>query len=239
MTGRSYPPNIPDRIKEKLNILYNEIDQIESSAMKLIQTSMNEPVSIHVENQTMSDLLSDYERAQSISFVSRYENLPELDSVKIIQHQGIYIIGNMTYMRHILNEYRSIIQNSKDDSVYYQKVHNLCIKMLHQDDYRKGTKITVWSRSNKDITDKFIKFLGDHNKAIKFVLRPLAFDYIYNGILQHSDEHFSKRFIKEYMSGEINYIFWKHAYLLGVIRNLLRPYYMIMNAFSFPKLGPL
>lgn len=238
MTERSYTPNIPDRIKEKLNILYNEIDQIKSCAVKLIQTSIDESGLIRVANQTMSDFLSDYERAQSISFVSRYENLPELDSAKIIQHQGIYIIGNMTYIRHILNEYRSIIQN-KGDSVYYQKVHNLCIKMLHQDDDRKGTKITVWSRSNKDITDKFIKFLGDHNKAIKFVLRPLDFDYIYNGILQHSDKHFSKRFIKEYMSGEINYIFWKHAYLLGVVRNLLRPYYMIMNAFSFPKLGPL
>ena len=70
MTERSYTPNIPDRIKEKLNILYNEIDQIESSAMKLIQTSMNESGAIRVENQTMSDFLSDYERSQCVGWAS-------------------------------------------------------------------------------------------------------------------------------------------------------------------------
>ena len=58
-------------------------------------------------------------------------------------------------------------------------------------------------------------------------------------ILQHSDEHFSKRFVDEYISGEINYIFWKHAYLLGLIKDLLKPYHMILNQLSFPKLGPL
>ena len=144
----------------------------------------------------------------------------------------------MGYIRHILNEYRSIIHNT-GDSVYYQKVHDLCIKMLRQDDYRKGTKITALSRNDEDVTGKFIKWLEDHNKALKLVLRPLDFDYTYNGILQHSDKRFSKRFIREYMSGEINYIFWKHAYLLGLIKDLLRPYYMILNQFSFPKLGPL
>ncbi len=41
------------------------------------------------------------------------------------------------------------------------------------------------------------------------------------------------------MSGEINYIFWKHILLLDLINDLLKPYYMLMVQFSFPKLGSL
>lgn len=238
MIEKTYPADTPVRIKEKLSLLGDAIDQIETATLDLIQTSIDEPVSLLVENQTISDFLNEYERAQSISFVSRYENLPEPSSVEIINNQGTYIIGNMAYIRHTLNEYRSVIQNV-DDSVYYQNVHALCVKMLRQDDYRNGTKITVLTQSDENVTDKFYQYLGEHNKAIKFALRPLEFDYIYNGILQHSDKSFSERFLKDYMSGEINYIFWKHAYLLGLIRDLLKPYYMILNQFNFPKLGSL
>ncbi len=238
MTQSSYRTDLPPRIKEKLDILKREIEQIETGALDNIKTSMNEPISFLVQNQTMEDLLSNYERAQSISFVARYENLPDLKKVSIIQHQGRYFLGNMPYIRHILNEYRSIISN-ESDSVYFQNVHKLCFKMLSQNDPRKGTTINALTTIDVEITEKLIKCIGEHNKAIKFVLRTLELDYIYNGIVQHSDEYFSRRFVEDYTSGELNYILWKHAILLGLIKDLLKPYYIIMNLFSFPKLGPL
>lgn len=238
MANSNYPSELPDRIKQKINLLEQGIKKIESHALGIVKTSMNEPVSLFVQNQTMTDLLSDYERGQSISFISRYENLPSLMPVKIVHHQGSYFIGNMTYIRHILNEYRSVIHN-ESDSVYYQNVHKLCFKMLQEDDYRKGTTINILTKNDEDVTETFMTWLGEHNSAIKFVLRTLDLDYIYNGILQHSDGHFSKRFVKEYMTGEINYIFWKHILLLDLIKDLLKPYYMLMVQFSFPKLGSL
>ena len=70
-------------------------------------------------------------------------------------------------------------------------------------------------------------------------MRPLEFDYLYNGILQHSGQEFSQRFLDDYSSGEFNYILWKHVHLLEFIRHLLYPYYRILNTFVFPKLGPL
>jgi hypothetical protein len=238
MANSNYPSELPDRIKQKINLLEQGIKKIESHALGIVKTSMNEPVSLFVQNQTMTDLLSDYERGQSISFISRYENLPSLMPVKIVHHQGNYFIGNMTHIRHILNEYRSVIHN-ESDSVYYQNVHKLCFKMLQEDNYRKGTTINILTKNDEDVTETFMTWLGEHNSAIKFVLRTLDLDYIYNGILQHSDGRFSKRFVKEYMSGEINYIFWKHILLLDLIKDLLKPYYMLMVQFSFPKLGPL
>jgi len=129
MTNSNYSSELPDRIKEKLDLLHKGIKKIESHALGMIETTIDQPISLFIQNQTITDFLSDYERAQSISFVSRYENLPSLEPVKIIHHQGNYFIENMTYIRHILNEYRSIIHNISD-SVYYQNVNNLCFKML-------------------------------------------------------------------------------------------------------------
>ena len=238
MRQKSYPSDLPPRIKEKLHILKREIEQIETGALDNIKTSMNESISFLVQNETMQDLLSNYERAQTISFVARYEKLPYLNKISIIQNQGRFFLGNMPYIRNIINEYRSIIIN-ESDSVYFQNVHNLCFKMLSQNNPGKGTTIKALTTIDVDITDKLIKWIGEHNKAIKFVLRTLELDYVYNGILQHSDEHFSRRFVKDYTSGELNYILWKHAILLGIIKDLLKPYYIIMNLFSFPKLGAL
>ncbi|MFQ5715387.1 MAG: hypothetical protein ACE5GU_15295 [Candidatus Scalinduaceae bacterium] len=234
----NYPSNLPDKIKEKLDSLNQEIAQIDTGALNIIQTKIDEPVSFIFKNNTIGDFLSDYERAQSISFVSRFENLPVLKTTHIINHQNNYYLKNIAYIRHILNEYRSIIHN-ECDSVYYQNVHNLCFKMLNLGDPQEGTTINAVNIKDEDITHKIIKCLREYNKAIKFVLRPLEFDYIYNGILQHSDEKLSKRFTKDYMSGELNYIFWKHAYLLGLIKELLAPYYKILSFLSFPKIGPL
>jgi hypothetical protein len=67
----------------------------------------------------------------------------------------------------------------------------------------------------------------------------MNFGYLYNGILQHSDPGFSTQYLEDYTSGALNYVLWKHAHVLGVIRRLLWPYFLLMNVLTFPKLGPL
>ena len=82
--------------------------------------------------------------------------------------------------------------------------------------------------------------LAEHAKAIAEALSHLHLDYLYNGILQHSDEVFSSRFVKDYTSGELNYILWKHVHILSFIQELLAPYHkLFLNFLAFPKLGPL
>lgn len=54
------------------------------------------------------DVLTDFERAQSISFVTRYEHLPNECRVKIVERDGQYHIGNLPFLRHALNDWRPL-----------------------------------------------------------------------------------------------------------------------------------
>jgi hypothetical protein len=71
------------------------------------------------------------------------------------------------------------------------------------------------------------------------LLESLECDYLYNGILQHSDVRYAERFFKDFISGEINYLLWKHVHALDVIREMLEPYHRLVSTITFPKLGPL
>jgi hypothetical protein len=65
------------------------------------------------------------------------------------------------------------------------------------------------------------------------------YDYLYNGVLQHSDASYSERLLADYTSGELNYILVKHVLPLGTVHKWLEPWYRLAVALTFPKLGPL
>jgi hypothetical protein len=230
--------NLPDRIRQRLARLQTEIDQIISSAEAILTTKLPDPVQFEFVNSAPRDVLTEYERAQSISFISRFDHLPSDYTVEIVEKNGQYYISNMPYLRHALNEFRPLIQNERD-SVYYQKLHGVWIAMLKLDDPAKGTTIRVFQRDRQDVTATFIRWLNERNKAITLALRPLDYGYLYNGILQHSDAAYSERFSRDYASGELNYILWKHMHILGFMREMLRAYYFVIRSLTAPRLGPL
>lgn len=178
------------------------------------------------------------EHAQSVSFVTRVEHLPHECKVELVKHDGHWHIGNLSFLRHTLNDFRPVIQN-QSDACYYQKVHNFCYRALLRASPHDGLTLRAIGPNGSDLTHVFAEFLRERNRAIGLVLKAMDYDYLYNGVLQHSDARFSERFLKDYVSGEINYIFWKHAQVLAFIRQMLLPYYRILNALTFPKLGPL
>ena len=67
----------------------------------------------------------------------------------------------------------------------------------------------------------------------------LEFAYLYNGVLQHSDPNYTKRFLADYTTGQLNYLLWKHVRVLGFIKTLLKPYHTMMRVLTFPALGGL
>src|SRR5439155_514923 len=83
----------------------------------------------------------------------------------------------------------------------------------------------------------FSKWISERNRAITAVLRSLECDYLYNGILQHSDVRFAERFLKDYVSGELNYFLWKHMHAFDMLREMLEPYHRLLSILTFPKLG--
>jgi hypothetical protein len=229
---------LPERIQKRLESLRTETDRIVSAASSLIATDLPSDVSLRFENSAPRDILTDYERAQSIGFIARFDQLPTDYAVRIIKREAEYYIGNLSFLRHVLNDFRPLIMN-ESDSIHYQKIHQVWYGMLTLDDPSKGTTVRAFDESGKDVTAVYTSWLSQHNQAISFALRPLEFDYLYNGVLQHSDQRFANRYLNDYASGELNYLFWKHANILSFIRDLLIPYSHMIRALTFPSLGPL
>ncbi len=242
MTEDNVQQNIqlPEEIKKKMDATTAGIDALIKEAGTVQKTSFFGGFQLSYRHSVLGapDILSDFERAQSISFISRYEHLPEFEGVQLLEHKGKFYLDNIGYIRHILNEYRSIIMN-QSDSIYYGHIHSFCCERLKNQDPTKGLSITVYNEKREDVTNIFLRILGERNKSVRMIISKSEFDYIYNGILQHSDHKYSKRFSDEYHSGKLNYIFIKHASLLDFIKDSLRLHYQILNQLTSPKLGSL
>ena len=238
MPDESGPPKLPGAIRAKLADLDAEITQLLSDARALLTTEIGRPISFMFTDSTSEDILSDYERAQMLSFVIRFENLPAHFDVQLSEVDGRHRIANLDYVRHVLNDFRPLVQN-QSDSVYYKKIHKFWRDRLLCPDPTIDTTIRAHDKEGNDLTSLVVDFHGERQKAIGFVLKSLDFDYLYNGILQHSDERFSKQLVADYISGNLNYILWKHMLALGFIKEMLFPYYQLAVYLAFPKLGSL
>lgn len=229
---------IPERIVKRLEALETDLQAVLSKAAEELVTQLPGPLSFRYEHSAPSDILTVEERAQSVSFTTRYENLPTEFSVQLVQQGERWYIGNLPFLRHALNDFRPIIQN-QSDAVFYRKIHQVWYQMLLRTSSKEGMTIRALDNQDRDVTPIFARWVGERQRAIGIVLGALEYDYLYNGILQHSYVRFSQRFLKDYVSGELNYLFWKHVDALGFIRDMLVPYYTLINVVTFPKLGAL
>ena len=230
--------DLPEIIKKKLNIVFDEVMGILNSAEDIQQTKLRSKFILHFEHSAPSDILTDEERYQQVSFITKYDNLPALEGILIKKEGDRFYLKNYDYIRHILNEYRPLIAN-QNDSIYFTKIHSFCHLKLINRDPSVGLSITVKDENDRDITEMFTRIIGERIKAIKMIIQNCEFDYIYNGILQHSDTQYSERYWDEYYTGKINYVFIKHALMLSYIKDLFIGHYRIINSITFPKLGPL
>jgi len=229
---------IPPKIKARVNELNEDVRQIIEIAHKELQTDVSGELDFRFITWAPKEILTDYERAQSVCFITRYNELPMFKRVLIEENNGSYYFGNIHEARHVLNEYRSIIQNKKD-SIHYDRVHRFCRKKLLNNDPSEDLSIIVNHKDRGDITQEFSKSLDEKLKAIKSILKHSEFGYIYNGILQHSDHKYTERFWEEYTSGDINYVFAKHALIISHIKPLMEWHYRLFSVMTFPQLGPL
>ena len=230
--------NLPEPARSRLLQTYEETQQIADKADAILITKLSGKLSFKYESSAPLPERTQFERAQSICFVTRYEHLPTLKRLEIVEHNGKHYLGNIGFVRHILNEYRSLVLN-QDDSVYFAKIHSFCHVKLANKEPSKGMSVSVSHETDGDVTDILLKMIGERNKAIKYILKNCEYDYIYNGILQHSDHNYTKRFIKEYHTGRLNHLFIKHAFLLGQIKELLWWHYYMFNNLTYPKPGPI
>jgi hypothetical protein len=236
--GNGVADNLPEPAKSRLLQTYTETQQISDKANAILVTRLSGELSFTYEDSAPLPLMTAFEKAQSICFIIMYENLPTLNRLEIVERNGQYYLQNIGVLRHILNEYRPLVLN-ESDSVYFAKIHSFCRGKLKNKKPSKGLSVTVSHKTDGDVTDVLLKMIGERKEAIMSILRECEYNYIYNGILQHSDHKYATRLIKEYSTGRINHLFIKHAFLLGRIKELLWWHHYILNNLTFPRIGPI
>jgi len=229
---------VPQRIKDRLSAIEADAAKMVADLERGLGNDLVGTISFKISGVGLKTFLNEFETAQSVSFVTRYEALPTVDGVKLRFADGQYLLANSDFIRHALNDYRSLIQNRKD-SVYYQKIHKLCREKLRNRDPSKTIVVQVQHGERGDVTKEFTEYLDGECRAIREVISQLEFDYLYNGILQHSDHRYTDRFWKDYTSGELNYVFIRHATILGFIKRSLKWHYQLLGSLTFPKMGGL
>lgn len=234
---------VPEQIRERLRRLREEVDTICDTAMGNIVTDVPRMISYRVSGEASErwggDLMPAEERAQAVSFVVKYEHLP--DDVKVIIGPvgNGWHIKNLWELRHTLNDFRPIIQN-QNDLTFYANVNATIQKRLRRTTPADGLRLQAFEgNSENEVTLAYAAHLAEHRKAIASILGALEYGYLFNGVLQHSDPTYSRRFLRDYTSGEFNYILWKHVIVLGQIQYWLRHYYAILKVLNFPSLGSL
>jgi hypothetical protein len=166
---------------------------VDEANQKMV-TTIPEIIAFRYESAVLNrDILSDYERAQSVSFITRFDHFPAtLETHFTVDDKGKWWIANLWDLRQALNDFRSVIQN-QSDSVHYQNVHNTWYKALRQTDKSKETRVRVLDTQNHDLTDAYAKRLGERVQAIRYLIDAFDYDSLYNGFLQHSDPKVSKK----------------------------------------------
>lgn len=226
--------NIPKKIIEKIESMNNELETLFANADKNI-TPFKCKISFRITNSAPQDILTDEERSAFLNFVLKVKDTPNYDTPQIDTDGKKFLLGNVDLARHVINEMRPIIFN-RTDATFYTKIHNTLAKMFVRENHGMGTKITVSKLENgveSDVTKEYLTFMSQSRDAIKSILAQLDFDYLYNGILQHSDSRFFKRYEEDSHNGELNYILMKHAFVITRLKGYLRPYDLCAGIFWY------
>jgi hypothetical protein len=229
---------LPESIKDRLLDVENEVQQVIAKGRGVLATELSGPIAFHYEHGAPSDLLTPYERAQSISFITRFGQLPSAERIDLRDESGQWYIANLASLRHVLNEFRPVIQN-QSDSVHYTRLHQVWYPMFLRKNSAEGMTVRAVDAEARDVTPIFAKWIGERNRAIRIILEQLDYDYVFNGVLAHADSMYSARFLDDYVSGRFNYVLLRHAGPLDFIKDCLEPYFWLIAALTFPKLGAL
>jgi hypothetical protein len=229
---------IPEEISIKLAENEAKAIAIIESGEKLLNNFSTESIDLTYTISAPTDVLTQEERAQSMVFVFRFDHLPEILEFTVAEHRGSYYINEIDAIRAALNEYRTIFYN-QNDAIYYRKIGNLYRTKLVNRDPSKGLSITARNKEGTDVTSEYVSYLDSTQKAIKAIIKASDFDYIFNGVLQHSDKAHSRKMIEHYTNGSMNYILLKNLTLARSIKTLLFEYYKVVKAMHFPRMGGL
>ncbi len=231
----------PRRILEKLKTTALETDALIKVAVKDHTKYLNESFRFQIRNSAPQDILTDSERAAFHAFLAKIRSIPDFPSPSIVEKGDEYFLGNEGLAKHIITEFRPIIYN-QNDPIYFGRIQGIIFQMLNRKSPVQGTKITVEGVSGSDITELFKKEFAACRAVIDKAITLMDLDYLFNGVLQHADQRFSERYSEDLRTGNLQYLYLKHATILTYLKHYLKPFEMCSSLFwldGYPRSGSL
>jgi hypothetical protein len=179
-------------------------------------------------------------QAQSLTFIIRFDHLPEIESFVAGRHpnSGRFYLNEIDTIRAALNEYRTIFYNEKD-GIYYNKITSLYQQAFLSEPVGCSMRFKAIGSDGVDRSVDFLKHLKSRKRAIQHTIKRSDFNFIYNGVLQHSDARHSRRMINAYTDGSLAYTLLKNFILARGMKEFLREHYRVINTLNFPVMGSL
>lgn len=207
-----------DFLKTRIADIVDELSQIVETSNKAYSTPALGQIHFHLENITPPDEMRSRVRRFLLPFTIHREFTPQIRR----GYLNFLEFANAYDAVASLNLWRPIIYN-QSDFVYYDKIHNYAYQLLTNRNEDAGPFVSVMQGKDRDVTEQWIEVLSVRRKQIKLVKSRLDFDFLYNGLLQHSDADFFSRY-DELNEGRISEILIKHTMALDYIVNCLRSY---------------
>ncbi|WP_374000299.1 hypothetical protein [Bdellovibrio bacteriovorus] len=208
--------DLQKRLQEKFNQLNQDVEKILDTAMEGYKPDGLGLIYFHMEGSAKraSVFLPEDEIAFD-SFLRKYKSLPEYQHPKITVRGSSAILANEANYRAKLSELRPIFSN-QNDPIFYTKIHGK-LSQIFLGTYDGGSlKMKIISQGPTGEIDRTPEYLAAINARKKIISRAIQLsdlDFLYNGVLQHSDARFSERYEREYRSGELSLTIAKNALL--------------------------
>jgi hypothetical protein len=231
---------IPPEILMRLRNCKAEALAILNDAEGLITNFNPARVDFRVTSSSPLPLMPFELQAQSLTFIIRYDHLPEFKDFVAGRHPktGLYYLNEIDKIRAALNEYRTIFFNNKD-GIYYGRITNLYQQAFLAEPFGVSMRFAAIDANDVDHSAGFLEHLKSRKKAIQHTITHSDFDFIFNGFLQHSDGTHSMRMVKAYTDGSLAYTLLKNFILAQGMKEFLREHYRVINTLNFPTMGPL
>lgn len=231
---------IPPEILTRLRNCEAEALAILSDAEDLVTVFDPTKVGFRVTSSSPLPLMPFELQAQSLTFIIRFDHLPEFDSFVAGRHPktGLYYLNEIDSIRAALNEYRTIFFNQKD-GIYFGRITNLYQQAFVPEEAGASMRFQAIDANDVDHSSEFLEHLKSRKKAIQHTIAHSDFDFIFNGVLQHSDGTHSMRMVKAYTDGSLSYTLLKNFILARGLKQFLSEHYCVINTLNFPAMGPL
>lgn len=242
---RQISEDVIARTKARVETINHEVNQIVEKSSKDYKPIDLDGVSFQVMGcAPRRTVFLPEDEAIFNSFLRKLKSVPGLKNPILVLENDVVKIGNIENTKSLVSELRPVFFN-QGDSIYFTKVHNKICQLLSGTYDGGQVKLTVHRRTatgDVDITKDFIAELNARKRIVLRSIEASDLDYLYNGVLQHSDSRFHEQHQREYLSGELNYTILKNAQLLAGLHeciDLYRPCLEMLWYDGFPTQGSL